>query len=294
MDEKDFEMLSALNDTHNITRAAEQLYITQSALSKRIRSIENELGAKLFIRSHQGIRFTPAGENVLNYTENSLKQLQELRRNLDSMQGSVCGTLNAGISINFAHYRLPDMLALYHREYPQVRLHISTGQSRDIYRQMTEGNLDMAVIRGEYPWDSMRYLLSQENMCLVYNREYIGKSLKDYLFIGRKTDSVQTGMVNRWLYEHDLDVRNKSFYMDSISTCLELVKRGLGWSLLPEIALDGFDGVIEPCSFADGEPFIRRTYIIAQRESCELPQISAFIDVLKSSKEFRTSDTNFI
>ena len=59
MEEKDFELLQTLADSRNITKAADKLYITQSTLSKRIRSIERELGIELRLRSHQGIRFTP-------------------------------------------------------------------------------------------------------------------------------------------------------------------------------------------------------------------------------------------
>ena len=285
MDEKDFEILSVLSRTGNITRAAEQLYITQSALSKRIKLIEKELGTELFLRSRQGIRFTPSGEEALRCGDMVQKELSQLRESINAMQDKVCGTLNAGISINFALYCLPDILAEYHRLYPMVRLHISTGQSRDIYRQMSEGKLDIAVIRGEYPFDGMHYLLSQENICLVYNKEYRGVPLSEYPYIGRRTDSVQAGMVNQWLHDHDLDVRDKSFFMDSVSTCIEMVRRGMGWSLLPEIALRDYNGIIEPCSFKDGEPFIRRTHIICQREASRLPQIEGFIELLKAFKK---------
>ena len=65
MDEKDFELLEALDETRNITHAADKLYMTQSALSKRIKSMEQELGVEILLRSRQGIRFTPAGEKVL-------------------------------------------------------------------------------------------------------------------------------------------------------------------------------------------------------------------------------------
>ena len=114
MDEKDFEILKALSECRNITKASEQLYITQSALSKRIRAIERELGIELLIRSHQGIRFTPAGEAVLAHSGRAANEMEMMRRDLDSMQDQVCGTLNAGISINFAQYTLPDILAEYH------------------------------------------------------------------------------------------------------------------------------------------------------------------------------------
>ena len=62
MDEKDFELLEVLDETRNITHAADKLYMTQSALSKRIKSMEQELGVEILLRSRQGIRFTPAGE----------------------------------------------------------------------------------------------------------------------------------------------------------------------------------------------------------------------------------------
>ena len=181
MDEKDFEILSTLNETRNITRAAEQLYITQSALSKRIKAIEKELGIEMLIRSRQGIRFTPAGEAVLTHSTCAAREMELMRRHIDTMNEEICGTLNTGISINFALYKLPDILADYHKKYPKVNLQITTGQSRHLYRQMLDGSLDIAVLRGEYPWDGIQFLLSQENICLVYNQEYEGTPLSDYL-----------------------------------------------------------------------------------------------------------------
>ena len=80
MDEKDFELLEVLDETRNITHAADKLYMTQSALSKRIKSMEQELGVEILLRSRQGIRFTPAGEKVLEHSRAALKQMEQLRR----------------------------------------------------------------------------------------------------------------------------------------------------------------------------------------------------------------------
>ena len=83
MDEKDFELLEVLDETRNITHAADKLYMTQSALSKRIKSMEQELGVEILLRSRQGIRFTPAGEKVLEHSRAALKQMEQLRRGLE-------------------------------------------------------------------------------------------------------------------------------------------------------------------------------------------------------------------
>ena len=284
MDEKDFEILSILNETRNITRAAKQLYITQSALSKRIKAIEKELGIEMLIRSRQGIRFTPAGEAVLTHSTCAAREMELMRRHIDTMNEEICGTLNTGISINFALYTLPDILAEYHKKYPNVNLQITTGQSRHLYRQMLDGSLDIAVLRGEYPWDGIQFLLSQENICLVYNQEYEGTPLSDYLYISHKTDISQSAMMTRWMHEQNLNPRTNGVCLDSITACTEMVKRGIGWGLLPEIALENFHGCKKPCTFIDGEPFIRRTYILCHREAVELPQVNAFMEILKNSR----------
>ena len=284
MDEKDFEILSILNETRNITRAAKQLYITQSALSKRIKAIEKELGIEMLIRSRQGIRFTPAGEAVLTHSTCAAREMELMRRHIDTMNEEICGTLNTGISINFALYKLPDILADYHKKYPNVNLQITTGQSRHLYRQMLDGSLDIAVLRGEYPWDGIQFLLSQENICLVYNQEYEGTPLSDYLYISHKTDISQSAMMTRWMHEQNLNPRTNGVCLDSITACTEMVKRGIGWGLLPEIALENFHGCKKPCTFIDGEPFIRRTYILCHSDAVELPQVNAFMEILKNSR----------
>ena len=267
MDEKDFELLQTLNETGNITKAADK--------------IERELGVELLLRSHQGVRFTPAGEAVLARCNAAAQELEQLRRDLDALQEGVSGTLNAGISINYALYRLPDAMADYHRKYPKVKLHITTGQSRDLYRQMLEGKLDVAVIRGEFPWDGMQFLLSQENICVICAKEYEERPLSEYLYINRKTDSTLESMTLRWMYENGLGSQPAGFCVDSITTCVEMVKRGLGWGLVPEIGLRDFDGCVQPCSFENGEPFVRKTYLLCQRDALELPQVRAFVDLLK-------------
>ncbi len=283
MDEKDFVLLRVLDETRNITRAADQLYITQSALSKRIKVIERELGVSILLRSRQGIRFTPAGEAVLTQTTAAARELDELRRTLLEMGDEVSGTLNAGISINYAQYRLPDTLAAYHRRFPKVRLHITTGQSRHLYRQFLDGTLDVAILRGEYPWDGERFLLSQEQICVICNQEFENKPLSQLLYISHKTDPALAGLMSQWMRENELSNDKAGICVDNITTCVEMVRRGLGWGLLPNICLGDYNGCIRPCIFANGEPFVRRTYILFAREALRLPQVAAFIEMIKKN-----------
>ncbi len=77
--------------------------------------------------------------------------------------------------------------------------------------------------------------------------------------------------------------KGNGIFVDNITTCVEMVRRGLGWSIVPEICLRDFDGIVEPLAFENGEPFVRSTYIMYNNNVMELPQVSAFIELLKNS-----------
>lgn len=83
--------------------------------------------------------------------------------------------------------------------------------------------------------------------------------------------------------EKHLQLKNSGIFVDDITTCVEMVQRGLGWSIVPDICLKNFDGIIEPLTFDNGEPFVRSTYIMYNNNVTELPQVNAFIELLKNS-----------
>ena len=91
---------------------------------------------------------------MLLHSAAAAREMEKMRRQLASIQGEACGTLRAGISVNFSYYRLPEVLTEYHKAYPKVRLDIATGHSRNIYQQMLDSSLDVAAGRvsvGRYP-----------------------------------------------------------------------------------------------------------------------------------------------
>ena len=282
MDEKDFEILETLAQTKNITHAADLLYITQSALSKRIGALEQELGVTLMLRSRQGIRFTAEGEEVLYYTRNAASCLKQMRDAIKQNQEYISGTLHAGFSIHYAQYDLPEILMRYRTLYPQVDTHITTDQSRKVFLEIMNGNIDIAVVRGEYAWKEHKLLLSRENICAIYNNSYKGKSLNDIPYINRKTDSVLERQIAQWLRENNLHPERHGIYVDNISTCVEMVERGIGWAIVPEICLKNFSGQIQPLRFENGEPFVRSTYLLYTDLSLSLPQVKAFIDTIRN------------
>ena len=283
MDERDFELLITLKETGNITHAADRLYITQSSLSKRIHAIEKELNTNILLRSRQGVHFTPEGEIVLKRVSEAACLMDIMRNELESKKGYICGTLNVGVSINYALYQLPELLASYHQKYPHVTTRISTDQSRNLYQQIVNNKIDAAVIRGEYDWKGEKILLNRERVCAIRSSGDANRSLHSLPYIGRKTDPQFEREISQWMRENHLHPKSNGIFVDNITTCVEMVRRGLGWSIVPEICLKDFDGIVKPLTFDNGEPFVRSTYIMYNSNVMELPQVSAFIELLKNS-----------
>ena len=290
MNDKDYLIISTLGETRNITRAAEQLFMTQSALSKRIKLIEQEFGCQLLIRSHHGIFFTDAGEQVLAFCRNTLAGLENVKQNLESNIDQISGTLHIGYSISYGTYHLAEQLADYHETYPNVHLQVSTDQSSQLYNQMLNGSLDLAIIRGEYNWDGPKFLLARERVYLAYHHNLYKNGLADTLYISRKTDPYLTSQMTKWLREKNLHSSISQICVDNITTCRQLVDSGVGWAILPEIALKDFTGIKKALYFNDDTPFIRCTYIFVQNGAIQLPQISCFIDLV--TKKYK-GDTKF-
>lgn len=285
LDEKDFEALAMLMKTKNITHAAERLYVSQSSLSKRISAIEQDLGITLMLRSRQGIHFTPEGEEVCRRTAEAANQLLLMREKLTSQKDYLTGTLRAGVSINYSMYKLPDVLTAFQGKHPHVHTHIATDHSRKVYLQLLEGTIDVAILRGEYPWQKNQILLSREPICAIASTEDKEHDFTEMTYIGRKTDSAFEKELARWLHENDVRPNEHGIVVDHIATCVEMVKRGLGWAIVPEICLQDFKGYVQPLHFQNGEPFVRSTYILYSDHALDLPQVKAFIDIVQELRD---------
>ncbi len=81
--------------------------------------------------------------------------------------------------------------------------------------------------------------------------------------------------------ENALHPEQNGIYVDNIITCVGMAEQGLGWTMVPEICLGGFHGCVKPLFFQNGKAFERSTYVLCSETALELPQIRAFIDVLK-------------
>ena len=109
----DWQILVTLNKTHNISRTAELLYLSQPTLTKRIQVIEDELGIPLIIRSRRGSVFTPEGERIAQKAESIVAAIQEIKTDVAARSKGTKGVLRLGVPHSYVRYVLPNLIAAY-------------------------------------------------------------------------------------------------------------------------------------------------------------------------------------
>ena len=291
MNEFDFEMLKVISDVGNITKASEKLCITQSALSKKIKTLEDELGVTLLERHRGGVSVTDEGQVVLNYGTDITKAIYEMRLRLRNHMYGFNGVINAGISIDQTREYIADLIGEYRNSFSNVQINIRTGKNYRVYDRFINEELDVAMIRGDFPWHEYKSLLSTEHVCLISSS---GNDIKNETFISYSTDQYMSIMMDRWIAENGLKVNRNSISVDSITLAMELVERGYGWCLIPEVYLKSFNGYIQTCYFKDGTPLMRTAYIYAHGSALKKDHIRAFAELVQSYSHRKNSKFNEI
>lgn len=279
MNDFDYSFLIELYEEKSITRVAKKQYMTQSALTKRIRSIENELGCELVIRTKRGVVFTSTGEAIVESCRKIVAAQEEMKEKVFRGKGIVGGSLVIGCSTNYARYRLPQILLKYHKLCPQVDLKINVGHSKDMFSMLMSNEIPLAIIRGDYLWDEGKIKIESEPLCLISKEKKSLEDLSTSIFIDHNNDSKEGKMISQWIVNNKINPEKKMFVNDN-GAAKEMVLGGVGWSVLPSICLDDFDGYKIPLFAANGEPLKRDTYVMYNSNCQELTQVKKFIETI--------------
>jgi DNA-binding transcriptional LysR family regulator len=142
---RQLEYFAAVARHRHFTRAADELYVTQSALSQQVRRLEEELGLALLSRTSRGVELTPAGEDLLARAESILTEVERARGEMDQHAGVSRGLVRVAATTGDA-LRLPSALAAFHAEHPGIRIGLRQGSTAEVVEMVRRGAADLAVI----------------------------------------------------------------------------------------------------------------------------------------------------
>ncbi|WP_144281004.1 LysR family transcriptional regulator [Chryseobacterium echinoideorum] len=142
----------------NFTKASEELYITQPAVTKHIKEIEHYFKVKLFDRNGTKIKLTPAGETLLQYAEQMFAIYQNMEFDLNAFTQNKSGTLRIGASTTAAQYLLPPILAAFRHKFDNVKVQLVTGNTEQVEAALENKNIDLGIIEGRSRNTIFRYI----------------------------------------------------------------------------------------------------------------------------------------
>ena len=144
----DFELYRVFNEvanSGNITAAAEKLHISQPAVSKSIKSLENQLGGALFIRTKRGVTLTKEGKELYSYIKLAIEHIRNAENRFTDMINLNTGIIRIGISRTLVKYYLLPYLEKFHKKYPNIRIEIVTNKASELIPFLRNGLIDLII-----------------------------------------------------------------------------------------------------------------------------------------------------
>lgn len=231
----------------SFSEAAEALYLTQPAVSKRVAQLEKELDTRLFDRIGRRVSLTATGAALLPHARRLLNDARELKRLVSDLSGEVRGRLIMGTSHHIGLHRLPGPLKRFTERFPAVELDIRFMDSEAACRAVETGDLELAIVTlpPEPPPQLAMQPIWDDPLAFMVGRDHPlagRKALTLGELLGYPAVLPGTTTYTRAILEKAVRAAGATLKVGMATNYLEtlhmLVATGLGWSLLPATVLD--------------------------------------------------------
>ncbi len=268
----------------SFSRAADELHLTQPAVSMQVRSLEEAAGLPLTEQVGKKIFLTEAGVELARHARVVAQQLREAEEALDAMKGLRGGLLNIA-AVSTAKYFVPRLLAAFRDNHPEVELRLGVHNREAIVQQLADNEIDLAIM-GRPPQeletvsepfaDNPLVFIAAPDHPLARLKRIGPPRLAEEIFLLREPGSGTRAAMERFLAENGV-VPQRTVEMTSNETIKQAVMAGMGISFISErtIALELATDHIARLNVA-GTPLKRQWYVVHRAEKRLLPAAEAF------------------
>ena len=247
MDSNTLRAFLAIVDQGSFSEAAEQLHITQPAISKRLAALEAQLGAELVDRSQRQLKLTDAGARLLPHARRILDEIHNARIALSPSTREVAGELQIIASHHIGLHHLPSWLRRFNRDHPQVTLDLQFMESDAAYAQMRKRGAELAFVTlsdgidpnfkvyAQWP-DPMAFVVGPEHPLAALEQPTLA-DLSGHAALLPDTSTGTYRLVSRLFMEANLPLSSQ-MPTNYLETLKMMTSVGLGWSVLPVRMLD--------------------------------------------------------
>jgi DNA-binding transcriptional LysR family regulator len=157
----------------SFTKAAEELFISQPAVTKHIHELEQQLGIALFERIGNKITVTPAGKIVMRHAEDIFSSYRSLEYEINQLKHERGGRLQIGASTTIAQYFIPPLLARFNQRYPEIKTSLISGNTEQIEQALLEKSIQLGIIEGSSRNPQLKYTeFAKDEIALIGNVQY--------------------------------------------------------------------------------------------------------------------------
>lgn len=279
-------------------KAAEQLHLTQTALTRRIQKLENYLGVRLIDRTTRSVRLTAVGREFLPKAGRIVNDMTSALDRLKDMSRLGIGNITMASIPTMAHQALPAVIRLYAEQHPGNRIRIIESHAFDVNRAVLNDQAEFGItIELERHADLVEEFVMHEPFMFVCRNEHALASRKSVTWSEmRQTELVMLSGLsgNRVLLDYHLSRKrislNAGYEVEHLATALGLVAAGVGTAILPQSAIQA--GAYPSVSLIPlVSPVVSRNVVLIRRKNVTLsPATQMFYDLLARQLEMKVTN----
>jgi LysR family transcriptional activator of glutamate synthase operon len=266
----------------HVTNAAEELHVAQSAISRQIHQLEEELGVPLFVRKGRNLQLTSVGKLFLKRIEVVLADMERAVNEVREFLDPEAGEIRIGFPHSLGIYLLPTVVASFRQSHPNVKFRLRQGTYNSLIRDVMKGEIDLSFISPfpeKHEYVSGKLLLQEELYAILpQNHELAGnetirlEQLKEEAFVMFSDEYSLRSIVLEACAKAGF-VPRIGFEGEETDTIRGLVAAGMGVSLLPEMALTEVSQ-LQPAKVRVTHPQVTRSVGLIQRSGEKLPLVA--------------------
>lgn len=269
-------LIKAIAETRNLTKAAYKLFVSQPALSRQLREIEQRLGTDLFVRTKKSMILTKTGEQLLQTADIVLKEMDRAEREIAKTVFGEHGIVRIGVNCILSFQWIPSVISQFQEIYPNITIEINS--SRRVTKELLSNEFDLVITSYAISHGSIgTTLLFEDEVVVIMPPQHpwhTKKFITEKDFQGARLISIfdkSQDLFHQYLSASGI-VLDRFMQIDQPGAVIELVKAGLGVSIFPRWSVANYlkAGALKACALTQAG--MRLAWIAAYLDQDQSPR----------------------
>lgn len=232
-----YKVFYVVANNQNITSASKELLISQPAISKSIKTLEDQLGGPLFIRTKRGVILTEEGKELYYYIKEAMNFINNAENKFKDLINLETGTIRIGISQTLTKQFLLPYLEIFHKTYPKIQVQINTSISKNSIEDLRKGDIDLIISNLPLKIDPDLEVIKVKEIqdCFIVNKDYLDltkrkitlEELNNYPLILQPQNNNTRKFLDNYTKQNNVTL-NPTITLGSYTLVVEFTKIGYG------------------------------------------------------------------